>query len=182
MIEVGYRFRFFGQDAEIAAKVLGIFAHVDHNFLTASVPTFRLNFHVRRLVSAGFKVGVVKQTETAAIKAHGANKVGPFSRGLSALYTKATIEAAEDMGGSGEGGDGEGGNYLVSVVEREVKKGGFDVRVGVVAVEVSTGEVVFGEFNDDLMRSGLDAVVLSLGPAEILLGEPLSMPTEKVFS
>jgi DNA mismatch repair protein MSH3 len=56
MIEVGYRYRFFGQDADVAAKVLGIFAHVDHNFLTASVPTFRLNFHVRRLVAAGHKV------------------------------------------------------------------------------------------------------------------------------
>ncbi|ONK79683.1 uncharacterized protein A4U43_C01F8980 [Asparagus officinalis] len=181
MIEVGYKYRFFGQDAEIAAKTLGIFAHVDHNFLTASVPTFRLNFHVRRLVSAGFKVGVVKQTETAAIKAHGANKVGPFTRGLSALYTKATIEAAEDIGGNGEGGDGESGNYLVCVVEKGVSEGGFDVKVGVVAVEVSTGEVVFGEFNDDLMRSGLEAVVLSLGPVEILLGEPLSMVTEKLL-
>lgn len=81
MVEVGYRYRFFGEDAEIAARVLGIYAHVDHNFLTASIPTFRLNVHVRRLVSAGFKVGVVKQTETAAIKAHGSNKLGPFCRG-----------------------------------------------------------------------------------------------------
>ncbi|XWS37826.1 hypothetical protein CRYUN_Cryun19dG0078600 [Craigia yunnanensis] len=41
MVEVGYRFRFFGKDAKIAAKVLGIYAHMDRNFLTASVPTFR---------------------------------------------------------------------------------------------------------------------------------------------
>lgn len=56
MIEVGYRYRFFGQDADVAARVLKIFAHVDRNFLTASVPPFRLNFHVRRLVGAGYKV------------------------------------------------------------------------------------------------------------------------------
>ncbi|XP_020417982.1 DNA mismatch repair protein MSH3 [Prunus persica] len=58
MVEVGYKYRFFSQDAEIAARVLGIYAHMDHNFLTASVPTFQLNVHVKRLVSAGYKVGV----------------------------------------------------------------------------------------------------------------------------
>lgn len=189
MVEVGYKYRFFGDDAEIAARVLGIFAHVDRNFLTASVPTFRLGFHVRRLVGAGYKVGVVKQTETAGIKAHGPNRAGPFSRGLSALYTKATIEAAEDMGGSGEEGmEAESGNYLVCVVEKDALvenkdcriEGGFDVRVGFLAVEVSTGDVIHGEFNDNAMRSGLEAVILSLSPAEILLGEPLSTATEKV--
>ncbi|XP_020079711.1 DNA mismatch repair protein MSH3 isoform X1 [Ananas comosus] len=190
MVEVGYKYRFFGDDAEIAARVLGIFAHVDRNFLTASVPTFRLGFHVRRLVGAGYKVGVVKQTETAGIKAHGPNRAGPFSRGLSALYTKATIEAAEDMGGRGEEGmEAESGNYLVCVVEKDALvenkdcriEGGFDVRVGFLAVEVSTGDVIHGEFNDNAMRSGLEAVILSLSPAEILLGEPLSTATEKLL-
>ncbi|KAJ1391064.1 hypothetical protein SESBI_36989 [Sesbania bispinosa] len=103
MVEVGYKYRFFGQDAENAARVLGIYAHMDHNFLTASIPTFRLNVHVRRLVSAGYKVGVVKQTETAAIKSHSLNRSGPFCRGLSALYTKATLEAASGFEGRGRG-------------------------------------------------------------------------------
>ncbi|CBI31781.3 unnamed protein product, partial [Vitis vinifera] len=189
MVEVGYRYRFFGEDAEIAARVLGIYAHVDHNFLTASIPTFRLNVHVRRLVSAGFKVGVVKQTETAAIKAHGSNKLGPFCRGLSALYTKATLEAAEEVGG-GEEECGSYNNYLVCVVEKGISVenskdcgvgGGFDVRIGIVAVEVSTGDVVHGEFNDNFMRAGLEAVILSMSPAELLLGYPLSKQTEKLL-
>ncbi|XP_074282141.1 DNA mismatch repair protein MSH3 isoform X1 [Silene latifolia] len=192
MVEVGYRFRFFGKDAEVAARVLSIYAHVDHNFLTASIPTFRLNVHVRRLVSQGYKVGVVKQTETASIKAHGSNRVGPFTRGLSALYTKATIEAAEDLGGGGgEEGCGEVNSYLCCVVEKEVgvegNVGGFgvengvEVRIGVVGVEISTGDVVYGEFNDGFLRSGLEAIVLSLSPAELILGEPLSKRTEKLL-
>ena len=188
MVEVGYRYRFFGEDAETAAKILGIFAHVDHNFLTASVPTFRLNFHLRRLVSEGFKVGVVKQQETAAIKAHGLNRFGPFSRQLSALYTKSTIEAAEDTGGIDEGSSGSNSNYLFCVVERcfLIKKGrdaeeSFDVRIGVVAVEISTGDVIHGEFNDNVMRSGLEAVLLSLSPVELILGEPISARTAKVI-
>ncbi|KAL5812968.1 hypothetical protein ACOSQ3_027918 [Xanthoceras sorbifolium] len=191
MIEVGYKFRFFGDDAETAARVLGIYAHVDRNFVTASVPTFRLNVHVRRLVGAGYKVGVVKQTETAAIKARGPDRVGPFGRGLSALYTKATLEAAEDVGGGEEGCGGES-NYLICVVDSDSSDksisssnssydsgGGFDVRIGIVAVEISTGDVVFGEFNDGFMRSGLEAVIISLSPAELLLGQPLSRQTEK---
>ncbi|KAK4734507.1 hypothetical protein R3W88_008768 [Solanum pinnatisectum] len=182
MIEVGYRYRFFGQDAENAARVLGIYAHMDHNFLTASVPTFRLNIHVRRLVSAGYKVGVVKQTETAAIKAHGSNKLGPFSRGLSALYTKATLEAAEDVGG-GDEGCGSCNNYLVCVVEKgiDLEDCGDDVKLGVVGVEVSTGDVVYGEFNDNFMRAGLEAMILNLLPAELLVGRPISKQTEKLL-
>lgn len=187
MIEVGYKYRFFGQDAENAARVLGIYAHMDHNFLTASIPTFRLNVHVRRLVSAGYKVGVVKQTETAAIKAHGLNRSGPFCRGLSALYTKATLEAAQDLGGE-EDECGTRSNYLLCVVEKSILgeksscgvEGGFDVRIGIVGVEISTGDVVYGEFNDNFLRSELEAVVVSLSPAELLLGKPLSKQTEKV--
>ncbi|KAL3834447.1 hypothetical protein ACJIZ3_009183 [Penstemon smallii] len=182
MIEVGYKYRFFGDDAENAARVLGIYAHMDHNFLTASVPTFRLHFHVRRLVSAGYKVGVVKQTETAAIKAHGENRLGPFCRGLSALYTKATLEAAEDLGG-GEEKCGTVSNYLVCVVEKVVGdvESGVDVRIGAVGVEVSTGDVVYGEFDDNFMRAGLEAMVLNLSPAELLLGKSLSKKTEKLL-
>ncbi|CAK9160960.1 unnamed protein product [Ilex paraguariensis] len=184
MVEVGYKYRFFGEDAENAARVLGIFAHMDHNFLTASIPTFRLNVHVRRLVSAGYKVGVVKQTETAAIKAHGSNKLGPFCRGLSALYTKATLEASEDVGG-GEEGCGSCNNYMVCVVEVENVDGGiesgFDAKIGVVGVEISTGDVVYGVFNDNFMRAGLEAIMLSVSPAELLLGEPLSKQTEKLL-
>ncbi|CAH1430272.1 unnamed protein product [Lactuca virosa] len=186
MIEVGYKFRFFGEDAENAARVLGIYAHMDHNFLTASIPTYRLNVHVRRLVSAGYKVGVVKQTETATIKAHGSNKMGPFCRGLSALYTKATLEASEDVGGGGEEGCGSCNNYLVTVVEnvnvgddKGNNESGVDVKIGIVAVEISTGDVIFGEFDDNLLRTGLEAKILSLSPAELLLVDPLSKLTEK---
>ncbi|CAN8230545.1 unnamed protein product [Cochlearia groenlandica] len=192
MVEVGYRYRFFGEDAEIAARVLGVYAHLDHSFMTASIPTFRLSFHLRRLVNAGYKVGVVKQTETAAIKSHGSNRTGPFFRGLSGLYTKATLEAAEDIisgGCVGEEGFGSQSNFLVCVVDERVNAEtlgcgmdiSFDVRVGVVGVEISTGEVVHGEFNDNFMRSGLEAVISSLSPAEMLLGQPLSQQTEKVL-
>lgn len=50
-----------------------------------------LLFYPCRLVSKGYKVGVVKQTETAALKAAGENKSKVFTRKLHALYTKTTL-------------------------------------------------------------------------------------------
>ena len=43
LIEVGYKFHFYGQDARIASKVLNIFAYQSRAFLTASVPVQRLH-------------------------------------------------------------------------------------------------------------------------------------------
>ncbi|KAA8592696.1 hypothetical protein FQN60_018151, partial [Etheostoma spectabile] len=87
-VECGYKYRFFGEDAEVAAKELNIFCHLDHNFMTCSIPTHRLFVHVRRLVSHGHKVGVVKQTETSAIKASGANRNALFLLCISESWDK----------------------------------------------------------------------------------------------
>lgn len=76
---------------QIAARELNICAYEDHNYIVASIPTHRLFVHARRLVAKGYKVGVVKQTETAAIKAAGANKSTTFKREITALYTKSTM-------------------------------------------------------------------------------------------
>jgi len=42
-VECGYKYRFYGEDAEIAANELNIYAHIDHNFMTASIPVHRLH-------------------------------------------------------------------------------------------------------------------------------------------
>lgn len=42
-------------------------------------------------VITGYKVGVVNQIETVALKAVGSNRNAPFSRGLTHIYTKATL-------------------------------------------------------------------------------------------
>jgi hypothetical protein len=43
-----------------------------------------------RLISLGYKVGVVSQMETAALKKAGDNRNTPFVRELTNLYTAAT--------------------------------------------------------------------------------------------
>jgi DNA mismatch repair protein MSH3 len=47
-------------------------------------------------------VGVVRQVESAAIKAASDNKYTPFTRQLTALYTPATLDAGEKADKAGE--------------------------------------------------------------------------------
>ncbi|KAE8291893.1 DNA mismatch repair protein Msh3 [Larimichthys crocea] len=189
-VECGYKYRFFGEDAEIAAKELNITCHLDHNFMTCSIPTHRLFVHVRRLVSHGHKVGVVKQTETSAIKASGANKNALFTRQLSALYTKSTL-VGEDVNPVCRLGDVEEGasgdlmldppdSFLLCISENwdKLKK---QLTVGMVAVQPSTGDVLLDCFPDGPSRSEVESRVLKINPVEILIPSNLSEETLRLL-
>ncbi|XP_070689505.1 DNA mismatch repair protein Msh3 [Pempheris klunzingeri] len=189
-VECGYKYRFFGEDAEIAAKELNIFCHLDHNFMTCSIPTHRLFVHVRRLVSHGHKVGVVKQTETSAIKASGANRNTLFTRQLSALYTKSTL-VGEDVnpvcrlrdveeGGCGDVVLDPPDSFLLCISENwdKLRK---QLTVGLVAVQPSTGDVLLDCFSDGQSRSELECRVLRINPVEILVPSDLSEETHRLL-
>uniref|UniRef100_A0A3P9P9U6 DNA mismatch repair protein MSH3 n=1 Tax=Poecilia reticulata TaxID=8081 RepID=A0A3P9P9U6_POERE len=189
-VECGYKYRFFGEDAEIAAKELNITCHLDHNFMTCSIPTHRLFVHVRRLVSHGHKVGVVKQTETSALKASGTNRNALFSRQLSALYTKSTL-VGEDVNPVCRVADVEEGgcadvvsdppdSFLLCISENwdKVKK---QLSVGVVAVQPSTGDVFLDCFPDGPSRSELESRILRINPVEVLVPSDLSDQTSKLL-
>uniref|UniRef100_A0A4W6C4U5 DNA mismatch repair protein MSH3 n=1 Tax=Lates calcarifer TaxID=8187 RepID=A0A4W6C4U5_LATCA len=189
-VECGYKYRFFGEDAEIAAKELNITCHLDHNFMTCSIPTHRLFVHVRRLVSHGHKVGVVKQTETSAIKASGANRNTLFTRQLSALYTKSTLvgEDVNPVCKLGNVEDGDCGDvvldppdsFLLCISENwdKLKK---QLTVGLVAVQPSTGDVLLDCFADGQSRSELETRVLKINPVEILVPSDLSEQTLRLL-
>ncbi|TKS78308.1 DNA mismatch repair protein [Collichthys lucidus] len=189
-VECGYKYRFFGEDAEIAAKELNITCHLDHNFMTCSIPTHRLFVHVRRLVSHGHKVGVVKQTETSAIKASGANKNALFTRQLSALYTKSTLVGEgilKDcvLGDVEEGASGDlmldpPDSFLLCISENwdKLKK---QLTVGMVAVQPSTGDILLDCFPDGPSRSEVESRVLKINPVEILIPSNLSEETLRLL-
>jgi len=191
MIEVGYKFHFYGDDARDASKCLGIFAYQSRNYLVASVPAVRLHVYVRRLVQAGYRVGVIKQTETAALKASGesesGNKSGLFERKLVGLYTKATLDAGASLADAADTGEkasaemssGKLSNYLLCVAEEQSSL--TTTRVGLVAVETSTGDVFHGEFTDTMQRAELESRLLCISPAEIVLVTPISEQTERLI-
>ena len=199
IVEVGYKFKFFGEDARIAAKELSIVcipgkmrydehpseAHLDR-FASASVPVHRLHVHVKRLVNAGHKVGVVRQLETAALKAAGDNRNAPFTRKLTNLYTKGTyIDDIESLEGpvAGPSGGAPATGYLVCVTESNAKGWGTDekVQVGIVAVQPATGDVIHDDFEDGFMRSEIETRLLHIAPCEILIVGSLSKATEKLI-
>ncbi|XP_069137452.1 DNA mismatch repair protein Msh3-like [Argopecten irradians] len=183
-VECGYKYRFFGEDAEIAAEVLKIFCHLDHNFMTASIPTHRLFVHVRRLVAAGYKVGVVKQMETAALKAAGDNRSAPFTRELSALYTKSTLigedvnplfkvdESEESMDSTNST------SYLMCVYESPPTKSNKQCTTAVFAIQPSTGDVIYDSFEDNAMHGDLEARLSHIQPSEILVPDNIEEDTD----
>ena len=196
VIEVGYKFRFFGEDARTAAKELGLMcipgkfrfdehpseAHLN-KFASASFPVSRLPVHLKRLVTAGHKVGVVRQLETAALKAVGSNKSGPFVRKLTNLYTKGTfIDDIEGIEGStpAPSGGAPATGFLLCLTESKTKGTDENVHVGIVAVQPQTGDVIYDDFHDGFMRSELETRLLHIAPCEFLVVGELSAATEKL--
>lgn len=197
IMEVGYKFKFWGEDARVAAKELSIVcipgkfrfdehpseAHLDR-FASASIPTHRLHVHVKRLVGAGHKVGIIRQLETAALKAAGDNRNAPFVRKLTNLYTKGTyiddIEGLEASVGAPSSGAPSTG-YLVCITESNAKGWGTDekVHIGLVAVQPATGDVIHDDFEDGFMRSEIETRLLHIAPCEILIVGHLSKATDK---
>ncbi|XP_055874191.1 DNA mismatch repair protein Msh3-like isoform X1 [Biomphalaria glabrata] len=173
-VECGYKYRFFGEDAEIASKVLKIMCNPDHNMMTASIPVHRLPIHIHRMVSAGYKVGVVKQIETQYLKAAGDNKGGPFSRKLASLYTKSTL-VGQDVTCLNEAGANSSSlpnQYLMCVCEQNLKQQ--EKQIGLVCVDPSTGDVIYDEFFDGNLYKELETRISHLQPAEILLSSDSS--------
>ncbi|KAL4934048.1 mismatch repair protein MSH3 [Aspergillus undulatus] len=197
LVEVGYKFRFFGEDARVAAKELSIVcipgkfrydehpseAHIDR-FASASIPVQRLHVHVKRLVTVGHKVGVVRQLETAALKAAGDNRNTPFVRKLTNVYTKSTyIDDVEALEGSTAGTSGASATgYILCLTETNARGWGNDerVHVGIVAVQPTTGDIVYDEFDDGFMRSEIETRLLHIAPCELLIVGELSKATEKL--
>lgn len=129
-------------------------------------------------MNAGYKVGIVRQTETAALKAVGSNRGAPFQRELSQLITKGTI-VDEMMTEDNDPG------YLMCLVEEKRGGNGPDDRVytGMVAVKISTGHIIYDTFEDTFMRSELETRLLHIEPSEILIASKnISKPTEKLVT
>ncbi|KAK1232280.1 Mismatch repair protein msh3 [Marasmius sp. AFHP31] len=201
MVEVGYKYKFFGDDAKVAAKELGIVCFPDRNFIVASIPTFRWEIHLRKLLSQGNRVGIVNQVETAALKKVGDNRNAPFERKLVRLYTAATrvplffsyagivklnynrsfvddLSSVDDLE-----------KYvpppILCLIEDATKAGGNGgcVTIGMIAITPSTGDVVWDEFDDVLMRLDLETRIEHLRPTEILvIREGLTQPTKRMLT
>ena len=126
-------------------------------------------------MDAGYRVGIVRQTETAALKAVGSNRGKPFTRALTQMVTKGTM--VDEMMTEHHA------SYLMCLVEEKRGGNGPDDRVwiGMVAVQLSTGDIIYDAFEDTFMRNELETRLLHLEPNEILIpAQHLSKPTNKI--
>eukprot|EP01126_Amoeba_proteus_P050666 TRINITY_DN6000_c0_g1_i19.p1 TRINITY_DN6000_c0_g1~~TRINITY_DN6000_c0_g1_i19.p1 ORF type:complete len:1006 (-),score=192.55 TRINITY_DN6000_c0_g1_i19:743-3760(-) len=180
-------------------------------------------FFFLRLVQAGYKVGIVNQTETAALKAIGNNKGKPMTRALTQVLSRSTLigQELDPILVKTEGGEGEEdvsrvvelgsmGHYLMSIYE---EPGGGNskgnrmsartkcntttttttnvtatekdespvVNIFIVAVQTSTGDIIYDSFQDGFMRKELETRLYHISPIELLLPPTLSRQTEKLI-
>ncbi|CAA7265435.1 unnamed protein product [Cyclocybe aegerita] len=180
MIEVGYKYKFFGKDAEVARKELGMVAYVDRNFLVAGIPDHRRDVHLKKLLSCGYRVGIVSQTETAALKKVGDNRNAPFTREVTRLYTAATyvdeMDSVDDM-------EKYTSAPFMCLVEEKKNGKSSDVSFGMIIICPSTGDIVWDDFEDSVMRLELETRLVHNRPSELLVPRKhLTDATNKMLS
>ncbi|KAK7863766.1 hypothetical protein R5R35_009574 [Gryllus longicercus] len=175
IIQSGYKYYLYGEDAEVASRVLRLEMYPNHNFMRSSFPVERLHVHARKLVEAGYKVGVIQQQEVAELKAISDNKNKVFDRELTAIYTKGTAigEEIDPLNQSVNICSEEASaNFILCVAEVEGNPS--KPNIGLVAFDVASGEAYFDHFVDNPTREELEKRVEHLTPAEVLIPEKLS--------
>ena len=158
-VECGYKYKFFASDAIIASKVLQIVCFRDKNFYCATVPVGRLEIHMERLVVAGHKVGVMRQTETAALKqGNKESKNQIFTRELCDVYTTATFLGDQVITQSVEP------MYMMAIADNATES-----KVSFVAISLRTSDITYETFADNTLRRQLETRLVHINPVEILL-------------
>lgn len=164
-IQVGYKYKFFGQDAEIVSPVLNIMlvGTEDPRFKYCSIPDNRLHVHLKKLLPLGYMIGVVKQTELAVSKSID-NSRGLFERKVTGIYTNATY-MNEELESDKDLDDDNSNNYIVAF------KGSSDPEspLAVVVTQPITGEIIVDDLRDNILREELETRLTYFNPSEIIL-------------
>ncbi|KAI5960265.1 MSH3 [Candida margitis] len=169
LIQVGYKYKVFGENAKHVSKCLNIMyvPASDRRFAYCSFPDTRLHINLQRILNSGVKVGIVKQMESAIVKE--IDKVGKsgdlMKREVTGVYTKGTYMSDEFVGSNliPNSVEEEHNNYIVCI--NEVSEREF----AVVAVQPLTGEIIYDVFSDDVSREEMETRLLYLRPSEVVV-------------
>lgn len=126
-------------------------------------------------------MAVVRQMETAALKAAGSNKSSVFERKVTELYTKGTW--MEDFSADDE--DASQSQTVGSILcLNEICLSVSDecVEITVILVQPGTGEIVCDTFQDGFLRSELETRLLYLQPCEFVTVGSVSKITLKTIN
>lgn len=148
LFRVGDFYETFGQDAIIAADVLGITLTRRNNGGTneelAGFPHHSMDTYLHKLVRAGYRVAICDQLEDPK------KAVGIVKRGVTELITPGTATSDKML-------DNENNNFLATMHMDEDQ-------FGIAFVDISTGEFFCAEGNAEYM----DKLIQTIKPAELI--------------
>ncbi|RCK54938.1 DNA mismatch repair protein MSH3 [Candida viswanathii] len=169
LVQKGYKYLAYGEGGRTVAKILHMYfveGEKDPRLGHCSFPVFNLHKHLQRILNHGFRVGIVKQVETAAAKQFDEAKKSSeiMSREVTAVYTKSTYLDDEYIDGKGSlENQLDGGKYIICLYEMLPKE------FALVAVKPSTGEIVYDQFKDSGFQQELETRLLYLPPSEVIV-------------
>ncbi|GAV54252.1 hypothetical protein ZYGR_0AK07540 [Zygosaccharomyces rouxii] len=195
VVRVGYKYKCFAQDAIIASRVLhiklvpGKFTLDDSDpqdlqhkqFAYCSFPDSRINVHLVRLVTQNFKVGIVEQVETSALKKYSADstKSTVFERKVTTTVSKATYGINNTVESDKKRILGD--TSSIWALDVECCNDGI-YHYWLVSVDLNNGEVVYDKFEEQTHSTNqLELRMKYLEPVELITYRSLPDPVIKVL-
>src|SRR5436305_1128086 len=161
---MGDFYELFFEDAEIAARTLGIVLtkrgkHQGMDIPMCGVPVERSDDYLHRLIAQGHRVAVCEQMEDpAAAKARGNKSV--VRRGVVRLVTPGTLTEDNLL-------DARTNNYLLAIARARASSGGD--RIGLAWIDISTAEFMVTE----CAVGELAATLARINPNEAIVTDAL---------
>jgi len=154
LFRLGDFYEMFGEDAEVASKALDLTLTSreigkGRRMPMCGVPHHAVDRYLARLIAAGHKAAICEQMEDPG-KAKGLVK-----REVTRVLSAGTVVEEHLL-------DERRSNYLVSVAVE-------DGRVGIAAVESSTGEFMTTQLSGERVHEQAEEEISRIGPAEVVL-------------
>jgi DNA mismatch repair protein MutS len=162
---MGDFYELFFEDAEIAARALGIVLtkrgkHLGRDIPMCGVPVHRADEYLHRLIALGHRVAVCEQLEDPAeAKKRGGKSV--VRRDVIRVVTPGTLTEETLL-------EARRNNYLLAIA-RASGSAGEESRFALAWIDISTGEFRIAECD----RAGLAAEIARLEPGEIIVSDAL---------
>jgi DNA mismatch repair protein MutS len=166
---MGDFYELFFEDAEIAARALGIVLtkrgkHLGRDIPMCGVPVIRADEYLHRLIAQGHRVAVCEQMEDPALaRKRGSKSV--VKRDVVRLVTPGTLTEDTLL-------DARRNNYLLALVR--ARSSDEASRFALAWIDISTGEFRIAECD----RPGLAAELARLEPSEIIVSDALYSDTD----
>jgi DNA mismatch repair protein MutS len=162
---MGDFYELFFEDAEVAARALGIVLtkrgkHLGRDIPMCGVPIHRADDYLNRLIALGHRVAVCEQLEDPAeAKKRGSKSV--VRRDVIRVVTPGTLTEDTLL-------DAKRNNYLLAIARARASIAE-ESRFALAWIDISTGEFRIAECD----RAGLAAEIARLEPSEIIVSDAL---------